>query len=179
MNPIFLIGYMGAGKSTIGRKLADELGWSFIDTDIFIEARFRERICDMFTSVGEEVFRRRERVVIEELSGMENCIIATGGGLPCFHGNMDLMNTCGTTLYLSATNEVLAERLELCKRTRPSVRNKTGEELLLHVQEAMSVRDAIYRQAQLEESVNELRNEEDEVALAIRLAQRLRQLRLV
>lgn len=178
MNPIFLIGYMGAGKSTIGRKLANELDWSFIDTDIFIEARFRERICDMFASVGEEVFRRRERVVIEELSGMENCIIATGGGLPCFHGNMELMNACGTTLYLSACNEVLAERLELCKRTRPSVRDKSGEELLLHVQAAMQERDAIYRQAQLEESVNDLRNEEDEVALAIKLAQRLRELHL-
>ena len=62
--PIFLIGFMGSGKSTVGRRLADQLGFRFIDTDTFIETRFRQRIVDMFASLGEEVFRRRERVII-------------------------------------------------------------------------------------------------------------------
>lgn len=179
MKPIFLIGYMGAGKSTIGRKLADELGWSFIDTDIFIEARFRQRVCDMFASVGEEVFRRREHIVIEELSGMEDCIIATGGGLPCYHGNMQLMNEAGTTIYLSASNQALANRLELCKRTRPSVRDKSGDELLEHVCQAMQQREPIYRQAHLEQSVEQLSSSEDELRLALSLAKELRQSGLV
>ena len=91
MNPIYIIGYMGAGKSTLGRKLAEVLGFDFIDTDIFIESRFRERIVDMFDRIGEEKFRLKEHYVIEELSGMTDCVIATGGGLPCFHDNMKLM----------------------------------------------------------------------------------------
>lgn len=176
MNPVFLIGYMGSGKSTIGRKLADELGWQFIDTDIFIEARFRQRVSDMFDSVGEAVFRRRERVVIEELAGMQDCVIATGGGLPCYNNNMELLLTSGLTVYLSASDEALTKRLELCKRTRPSIRHKSGEELLVHVEEAMRVRRPIYNQARLIQTVEHLSSPEDETLMAQELAEKLRNL---
>lgn len=176
MNPVFLIGYMGSGKSTIGRKLADELGWQFIDTDVFIEARFRQRVSDMFDSVGEEVFRRRERIVIEELSGMQDCIIATGGGLPCHSDNMELLDSSGLTVYLSVSDEALAARLELCKRTRPTIRHKSGAELLAHVQEAMQTRRPIYRQARLIQPVEHLACPEDETRMAKELAAKLRSL---
>lgn len=176
MNPVFLIGYMGSGKSTIGRKLADELGWHFIDTDVFIEARFRQRVSDMFDTVGEEVFRRRERVVIEELSGMQDCIIATGGGLPCHSDNMKLLTASGLTVYLSASDEALASRLELCKRTRPTIRHKSGADLLSHVSEAMSSRRLVYQTAKIVLPVEHLSSPEDELKLAKELATRLRSL---
>lgn len=176
MNPIYIIGYMGAGKSTLGRKLAERLGLSFIDTDIFIENRFRERIVDLFERIGEPNFRLREHYVIEELSGMTDCVISTGGGLPCFHDNLALMNTTGTTIYLEGSNDTLSQRLEYCKRTRPTIRHKTGEELKSYVSEAMTIRRPIYEQAHIKVSIDHLSNEDDEHLLAETLAQQIKNL---
>lgn len=174
MIPIYIVGYMGAGKSTLGRRLATKLGLHFLDTDIFIENRFRQRISDMFAQIGEDRFRQRERYVIEELSGMTDCVIATGGGLPCFNSNMDLLNDTGLSVYLSASNETLTYRLEQCKRTRPTVYDKTGAELAQHVSEAMAWRRPIYEQAQISVSIDHLRREADEDALADKLADLIR-----
>lgn len=170
MNPIFIIGYMGAGKSTFGRKLASALALNFIDTDIFIENRFRERIADMFVRIGEDAFRRRERFVIEELSGMTDTVIATGGGVPCYYDNIDLMNAAGLTIYLEGSTATLAQRLEYCKRTRPTVRHKSGLELLQHVDDALRVRSPYYQQAQITISIEDIRSEEDESRIAQQLA---------
>lgn len=175
MMPIYIIGYMGAGKSTFGKKLAFELEIPFIDTDIFLENRFRQRIIDMFASVGEETFRRRERMILEELSGMTDCIIATGGGLPCHHDNITLMLETGLVIYLEASDETLARRLEYCKRTRPSISHKSGEDLLRHVQTSMQERRDIYEQAHLTLSIETLTSADAERALATELAARLRQ----
>ncbi|MFC4666011.1 shikimate kinase [Falsiporphyromonas endometrii] len=171
--PIFIIGYMGSGKSTIGRKLADELNFNFIDTDFFIENRFRQRVQDMFKTVGEETFRKREHMVIEELSGMTQSIIATGGGLPCFYNNMEIIKTCGISIYLEVSNEILTQRLELCKRTRPSVKDKSGEELFKHVEEGMALRAPIYQQADIIICANKLMTTEDEKVLAKKIASQL------
>lgn len=176
MNPIFIIGYMGAGKSTFGRKLASALGLNFIDTDIFIENRFRERIADMFIRIGEEAFRKRERFVIEELSGMTDTVIATGGGMPCYYSNIELMNASGLTIYLEGSTATLAQRLEYCKRTRPTVCHKSGQELHQHVEEAMQVRTAYYSQAQITISIEEIKSDDDEKRLAHKLAQQIREL---
>ncbi len=165
---------MGAGKSTLGRKLADELNLQFIDTDTFIENRFRERIRDMFLRVGEEAFRLKEHYVIEELSGIQDCIIATGGGLPCFHNNMEIMKSSGLTLYLEASPEQLAERLELCKRTRPTIYNKEGTELLQHIKEALSIREITYQKADLIVSIASVVNAESELYLAKSIAHQIR-----
>lgn len=173
MRPVYLIGYMGSGKSTIGRRLADAMDWRFIDTDTFIETRFRQRVSDMFETVGEEVFRRRERFVIEELSGMEDCIIATGGGLPCHSDNMQLLNASGLTIYLSASDGALAKRLELCKRTRPTIRDKSGDELLQHICQAMAIRRPIYQMAKIIQQVEHLSSHWEEQQLAEELAERL------
>lgn len=173
MNPIFIVGYMGSGKSTLGRKLAEQLGLGFIDTDIFLENRFRQRVQDMFASVGEEAFRRRERVIAEELSGMTDCVIATGGGLPCFYDNMDLLLDSGHVIYLSASDDCLLMRLELCKRTRPAVANKSGEELLAHIRQAMQHRRHIYERAHQTYSVESITGEEDEWQLARQIAHEL------
>ena len=79
---LYLIGYMSAGKSTIGRALADLVGYEFVDTDIYIESRFRQRVSDIFNKYGEEYFRQKERMILEELAGLNNAVVATGGGLP-------------------------------------------------------------------------------------------------
>lgn len=176
MKPIFLIGYMGAGKSTLGRKLADEMNLQFIDTDTFIENRFRERIRDMFLRIGEDAFRLKEHYVIEELSGMQDCVIATGGGLPCFHNNMDIMKASGLTLYLEASAEQLAERLALCKRTRPTIYDKEGVELHRHITEALSVREPIYDTADIKVSISGVIDRESELNLAKSIASKIRKL---
>lgn len=173
MKPLILIGYMGSGKSTLGQKMARLAGLRFIDTDIFIEARFRQRIGDMFASIGEEAFRRRERIVMEELIGMEDCVLATGGGLPCYADSMELLLEAGGVLYLEASDELLAERLELCKRTRPTVRDKSGVELLEHVRQAMVVRRPIYERAHARVVVEGVDGAQDEWRLAYDLVTRL------
>lgn len=176
MRPIFIVGYMGAGKSTLGRKLAQELGLTFVDTDIFLENRFRRRVSDMFAEIGEEAFRRRERIIAEELSGMQDAIIATGGGLPCFYGNMDLLNESGLTIYLEASVACLGRRLELCKRTRPSIRDKSGEELLHHIAIAMDERAPVYARAHLTVSIEHVTTDDMERTLACELAERIRRM---
>ena len=93
--PIFLVGFMGSGKSTVGRHLAEALGYRFIDTDVFIETRFRQRILDMFAQHGEVTFRRRERMAIEELMSMPDTVFATGGGLPCYEDTMEQLLLSG------------------------------------------------------------------------------------
>lgn len=144
---IYLVGYMASGKSTVGRKLADCLQYRFIDTDFFIESRFRKRTVDIFREEGEAVFRRREALIMEELAGFEHAVIATGGGLPYHSGNMQLMLDSGLVIYLSHDLPNLVHRVEQCKRTRPSVMHLMGEELTVHVQQAMSERAPIYERA--------------------------------
>lgn len=171
---IFLLGFMGSGKSTVGRQLAQELGWQFVDTDIFIETRFRQRITDMFAAVGEASFRKRERMVIEELMTMEDTVIATGGGLPCYGDTMDLLLEAGVTVYFRCSDEVLAQRLELCKRTRPTIRDKSGAELLDFVRETMQARAPIYERAAYAFDIDDIISPRHEAAFAKELAAVLR-----
>lgn len=173
---IYLIGFMGSGKSTVGRSLADALGYRFIDTDTFIETRFRQRILDMFATAGEAVFRRRERIVLEELLGIERTVIATGGGLPCAGDAMDLLLESGLTVYFRCSPEILATRLELCKRTRPTIRDKSGEELLAFVRSTLGEREPIYSRAELIRPIDQITTRQEEEAFAQELAQELRAL---
>ncbi len=148
--PIYLIGFMGAGKSTLGRLLAEHLGYRFIDTDFFIENRFRKKVSELFATEGEERFRKKERVIIEELSGFEHTVISTGGGMPVFNNNLcEVMLTSGTVIYLQYTAQELATRLEVCKRTRPKVAHLSGSELQEYVTRELSWRHPIYTQAHL------------------------------
>lgn len=174
MATIYLIGFMGSGKSTVGRALADALGYDFFDTDTFIETRFRKRILDMFADEGEEVFRRRERMILEELLGMDRSVIATGGGLPCQGDAMELLLASGLTIYFQSTPEELTARLELCKRTRPTIRDKSGEELLTFVRETLQRREPIYQRAELIRPIGHITTREEEVAFARELAGELR-----
>ena len=103
MQRIFLIGYMGVGKTTLGKALADRTGLSFIDLDLFIEGRYRKTIRQIFEAEGEEAFREIERKALHEVAEFEDIILSTGGGTPCFFDNMTYMNSVGTTVYLKAS----------------------------------------------------------------------------
>ena len=101
MNRIFIIGYMGAGKTTVGKALAKELNIEFYDLDWYIEARMRKTVKQIFDEQGEEGFRRIENNMLHEVGEFENVIVSCGGGTPCFFDNMDFMNRQGETVYLS------------------------------------------------------------------------------
>ena len=111
MQPIFLIGYMGCGKSTLGRNVSRLTGVEFIDLDSYIEGRYHSSVRDIFAEKGEEGFRDIERRMLHEVAEFENVIVACGGGTPCFFDNMDYMNSKGTTVFLNTSLPKLHTRL--------------------------------------------------------------------
>ena len=116
---VFLIGFMGAGKTTLGNSLAKQLDWHFIDLDKEIEHRSASTIPDLFALGGETWFRKTEQQVLYDivkqfrgdLDNAQNCIIACGGGTPCFEENMTFMKENGFVIYLEVSPEILYERL--------------------------------------------------------------------
>ncbi|MDR0987842.1 MAG: shikimate kinase [Prevotellaceae bacterium] len=144
---IFLVGYMGAGKTTLGKALAHALGISFVDLDWYIEERFHQTISELFHIRGEAAFRQTEREMLHEAAEFENVIISTGGGTPCFFDNMEFMNRQGQTLFLNVAPEVLFRRLRIAKQQRPILQGKSDEELRTFIDEALAARIDTYRQA--------------------------------
>ena len=144
---------MGSGKTTMGRTLARRYGIEHIDLDWRIEQRFRTKIADMFTKIGEDGFRRRERNMLHEVMGMENVIVSVGGGTPCFFDNMEQMNASGRTIYIQCKVDTLVERIMRSQNKRPIVANKTKEELTEFVAKHLAEREPFYLQAQ--EIINE------------------------
>jgi len=152
---------MGVGKTTAGRELAKSLGLEFIDLDHFIQNRYNKAISQIFEEEGESKFREIENKVLKEISTFENVVVSTGGGVPCFYDNIDIMNNSGITVYLKATPELLADRLILCKDKRPLIRDKNEQELLLFVKESLRKREQFYSQAQITFETEELVNKYD------------------
>ena len=148
MRPIFLIGYMGSGKTTVGRILARQYGIEHIDLDWRIEQRFHTKISDMFAEIGEDGFRRRERNMLQEIMGMEDVVVSLGGGTPCFFDNVEQMNSAGYTIYLQCNIDVLVERIMRSQAKRPIVANKTKDELEVFVAEHLAEREKFYLKAQ-------------------------------
>ena len=103
MRPIFLIGYMGCGKSTLGRMVSSLTGIDFIDLDNYIEGRYHASVSQLFAERGEHGFRDLERAMLHEVGEFEDVIVACGGGTPCFFDNMDWMNAHGTTVFLDTS----------------------------------------------------------------------------
>lgn len=145
---IFLVGYMGCGKTTFGRGLALELGWQFADLDELIEERYKISISDFFVKYGEDNFRRIENMMLREVLSWKDSIISTGGGTPCFYNNMALMNKFGTTVFLDTPIPVLVERLIRGKRKRPLLKGVGVEELNVKINNHLSQRRFYYEQAQ-------------------------------
>lgn len=153
---IFLIGYMGTGKTTLGKAFARELGIPFVDLDWYIEERFHKTISQLFDERGEEAFRNIERKMLEEVAAFEDVIISTGGGTPCYFDNMDLMNACGQTVLLEASPQVLFSRLSVARNQRPSLQGKNDEQLKAIISSGLASRDKYYRKAQFVFGSNEL-----------------------
>ena len=149
MKSIILIGYMGAGKTTLGKRLAQALGLQFIDLDWYIENRFHRSVSQLFAERGEEGFRTLERNMLHEVAEFEDVVISAGGGTPCFFDNMDYMNTRTLTVYLKADPETLAAHLRMGKQQRPLIAGKSDEELDAFIRQSLSVREPFYSQARL------------------------------
>ena len=145
---IFLTGYMGSGKTTLGRALAADLNVQFIDLDHYIEQRYRKTIAQLFAENGEDGFRAIERRMLHEVGEFEDVIISTGGGTPCFFDNIEYMNSQGTTVYLDVPVERLFIRLSIARSKRPLIKEKTDEELMAFIIEQLEKRAPHYSKAQ-------------------------------
>jgi shikimate kinase len=130
---IFLIGFMGSGKSTVGKLLAEKLAFNFIDTDDVIEQRAGMSINVIFEKYGETHFRKLETALLKEICLKTKAVVSTGGGLPIYNDNIALINQHGTSVYLSIAPNRILKRLENSEK-RPLIKNKTVKEItvLLH-----------------------------------------------
>ncbi len=144
---IILIGYMGAGKTTIGKALSKELGIPFYDLDWYIESRRRKTVPQLFAELGEEGFRKIEYNMLHEVAEFENVIISCGGGTPCFFDNIDYMNGQGDVVYLHCEPEVLHKHLMMGKTERPLLKGKSKEELITFIKEQLEKREPFYTKA--------------------------------
>lgn len=149
MQLIFLVGFMGSGKTTLGRQLAEVLNIPFMDTDQNIEQRFGATVSQLFAEKGEEFFRKEELKLVEELNSKTNMVIATGGGLPCYSNIMQRLNELGLTIYLKTSEETLFERLMLEMEDRPLLEGMGEFELKMFIQDKMREREPIYSQAEI------------------------------
>jgi shikimate kinase len=147
MRRIILIGYMGAGKTTIGKALSKELGLPFYDLDWYIEGRRHKTISQLFSELGEEGFRKIEYNMLHELAEFEDVIISCGGGTPCFFDNMDYMNQQGQVVYLRCEPQVLQKHLMMGKTERPLLKDKSPEQLIDYITEHLKEREPYYNKA--------------------------------
>lgn len=143
----FLIGYMGSGKTTVGKELARILNLPFFDTDEIIERLHNKSIADIFVSLGEKTFREIEQSTLENIvENYPNGVFSTGGGMPCYGQNMKLMNQHGTSVFINCGVKLLTERLSK-SRDRPLVQGKSEKELLSFIKSHIAERKPFYNQA--------------------------------
>ena len=145
---IFLVGYMGCGKSTLGKKLAHNLKHDFIDLDSYIEEQEGRTIKEIFADDGEDYFRKLERVYLHRVIDTENVVISVGGGSPCFFDNMEQMNEYGMMVYINMHPKALIPRLQLSEAFRPLIAGMEGEVLLDYVYKTLREREGFYHKAQ-------------------------------
>jgi shikimate kinase len=145
---VFLLGFMGSGKSYWGRRLAEALQIPFYDLDAHIVAKTGKSIPELFAAHGEMGFRTLERQQLLELLEQPASIVATGGGTPCFFDNMELMNHLGRTIYVQVPIEVMAKRLAKDMQKRPLLSGLTEEELPAFIENLLQKRAPFYEKAQ-------------------------------
>jgi shikimate kinase len=145
---IVLVGYMASGKSSVGKVLADNFGYSFIDLDEYIEYKEAASITEIFTQKGEIYFRIKEIEYLKEILSLEkNIILSVGGGAPCYGENMKLINDTATALYLKASIKTLVDRLNKEKKNRPLVANLSLEKMIEFIGKHLFERAYFYEQA--------------------------------
>ena len=144
---IYLVGYMGSGKSTMGKELSKKLGYRHIDLDENIEKETRKTIDRVFEEKGEEKFRQIEMRLLHETKRMYNIVVATGGGAASFEENMDWMNKNGITVYLKVSTGTLFHRLSRIRAERPLLKNLDDIKLMEQVQTHLAQREPQYLKA--------------------------------
>ncbi len=144
---IFLIGFMGSGKTTLGKRLAKKISWDFMDMDHMIEQQEGMSVAAIFGQKGEEYFRKQESTLLQKLDSSHNMVVATGGGSPCFGNNMEVMNSKGITVYLRMHECSLATRLEKARTVRPLIEGLQPEELRKYIRQKLDEREPFYNQA--------------------------------
>jgi shikimate kinase len=149
---IFLIGFMGCGKSHHGRKLAQMLDYQFIDLDEWIVDKAQMSIPVIFREKGEACFRQLEAKALRALGEKEKTVIACGGGAPCFHQNMEWMNQHGVTIFLDTAEPLILERVRRKLDKRPLLKGKSDGELRKFISTKLSERRSFYEQAHIQVS---------------------------
>lgn len=144
---VILVGFPGCGKSSVGKKLAAKLGYGFVDLDEAFEEEYHISIPDFFQKYNETAFRSCERKVLINKLQLDNVVISSGGGTPCFSDNMQLMKDSGIVVYIKMAPASLFDRLSHAKRPRPLVQNKTPEELQQYIDNTLPLREFVYQQA--------------------------------
>ena len=140
---------MYSGKSTVGKKLANLMNLKHIDTDKVFETKYNITISSFFEKYGENLFRELEHKILLETIKEDNCIISTGGGLPCFHNNIEIIKENGISIYLNMSPISIIHRINNSKKKRPLLQNKSPEELQEYIEKLLKEREILYNQANL------------------------------
>ena len=149
MNRIFLMGYMGSGKSTVGKKLAKKLGFAFVDLDKHIETKYEKSVNQLFEEEGETTFREIEREMLVTCLEMKETVISLGGGTPCYFDNLQQIQNHGISVYLKMTAAMLVSRLKNAKSIRPLLQGMNEPEMFEFVQQQLGEREKYYLRANL------------------------------
>ncbi len=149
MEKIILLGYMGAGKTLLGKTLAESLNIRFINSDSEIELNTGMSIGQIFEQYGEDYFRNLEQEYLKNFDPQESFVLATGGGTPCYNDQMTVLNALGTTVYLQCSNETLYSRLKNEREHRPLIAGLSDDELREAIEYRMIQRERIYQKAQI------------------------------
>jgi len=144
---VFLVGFMGSGKSTFGKKLANKLNYKFIDLDNYIEDKYNTTIREIFETRSEDYFRKIEHESLLEAIKNNDLVISAGGGTPCYFNNMQIMNDNGLTIYIRQGANCLYHRLNRSKKFRPLIENMTHFQLIEYLETNLEKRKPFYEQA--------------------------------
>ena len=172
MKPVFLIGYMGCGKTTLGEVLARQMGLRYIDLDEYIEQRHGMSVVEIFDKKGQESFRVMEIEALHEVAAMTDVVVGCGGGTPCHGGNMEVMNEAGITVWLTTSPERITARLLLPEQKikRPKIVDLPDDAVLPFVKKELEARTPYYCQAQLQFDSTDIETGPDTRRTARRLA---------
>ena len=144
---IFLIGFMGSGKSYWGKIWSAQNGYSFYDLDAQIEKAYKMTIEEIFEKKSEEKFREMERLYLRKFESKKNYLLSCGGGTPCFFDNLNFMKLHGTVIYLKASAQYLLDRVMDETKKRPLLKEVNSSELLFFIQQKLKEREPVYLQA--------------------------------
>lgn len=173
MKCVILLGYMCAGKTTVGKRLAKALNRTFYDLDWYIEERYHKRVPEIFAEDGEAVFRDLERRMLHEVAEFENVVLACGGGTPCFFDNMSYMNRVADTVYMKASVDTLMQHLSVSRGERPLLKDKTDDELRDFITRQLAKRSPYYEQAKYVHNIDVLSSFDEVETVVQQLRERL------